>query len=415
MSLRMFRRRALALTVPAMRKSAGYGAVGVAQHAVPMDQCMSALSHVHVPPVEAVWTDKHFDVPIPEDNMQVEKHARQLNPTMVTNFMKIVRGEPLTAQQQVDILEEFRYWGRRPKQLKVLCPESSWHVDHVAQWCKYAKYLKLLKPKMLLHMSESIIDNVHESSVENIVLLLDCYAAIIDVPECVTALTNELEKRELTPQQASLALSAVARLGDAPCPLVRRLCDFLVMEQGKVFQDEDLWPMIEGQVAAPRDAPVLSGKELAQAAWALEKLGYLWSDVTISIADKALELLPDRCTSQELSMLLSYLAKSPAQVEDIIHVFGRASIGFQRHMASANSVMMAQILESFAHRGFADDSMARRLIAQLPRTYCSPNSSATALQSMIDSLRTLGVQSQALDDYAPAMLAERMAFSRDTS
>lgn len=109
-------------------------------------------------------------------------------------------------------------------------------------------------------------------------------------------------------------------------------------------------------------------------------------------------------------MVLSYLSKSPLDSTSVLPVFSLASVGFQRHIASTNADMMSDIVESFARRGFADESMARRLMAELPRTYSNPNSSGNALQSMLESLKTLGLQSQALEDYAPAMLAERSVF-----
>lgn len=345
-----------------------------------------------------------------------EEHlATALNPTLCRNFMKLCRQEPLTAQEQVDLITEFRYLDRCPRQLKAMRPDTTWHIDQVSQWFHHAKHLQLLRPNTLFELAEFVASEAREASTESLVHLLDCYAWRLNVPSVVHALREEMGSRTLSPPQASLTLSALARLRE-PCTReqINRLSDFLLAPREQdVFQDHDLWPHIEGtNVAAPRATPSLSGRDLAQATWALEELSFLRRSVGEQIADRAMELLPDKCTVQEMSMILSYLAKSSASVEALVPVFAHASIGLQRRVASASSVVMADVLSSFAHRGFDDDALAQRVIAQLPRTYSSPNASPAALRSMVESFKLLDMHSDALEDYAPAMIAERSALER---
>jgi len=349
-----------------------------------------------------------------EHGSDEEHPATALNPTLCRNFMKLCRQQPLTAQEQVDLITEFRYLDRCPRQLKALRPDSTWHIDQVSQWFQHAKHLQLLRPNTLYELSEFAASEAKQASTESLVQLLDCYAWRLHVPTVVHALKNEITSRTLSPPQASLTLSALARLRE-PCTRehINRLCEFLLAPREDVFQDCDLWPHIEGtNVAAPRATPSLCGRDLAQATWAMEELNFLRRCVGERIAERAMELLPDKCTVQEMSMILSYLAKSSASVESLVPVFSYASIGLQRRVASASSVVMADVLSSFALRGFDDESLAQRVIAQLPRTYSSPNASPGALRSMVESFKMLDMHSDALEDYAPAMIAERSALER---
>jgi len=353
----------------------------------------------------------HIFESLEKEDKYEEHPATALNPTLCRNFMKLLRKEPMTAQEQVDLVTEFRYFNRCPRQLKAMRPDTTWHINQVSQWFQHAKHLKLLRPNTMFELAEFIASEARQASAESLVQLLDCYAWRLNVPAVVHALREELESRALSPCQASLTLSALARLQE-PCTReqINRLCDFLLAPRDTVFQDHDMWPFIEGSnVAAPRATPSLASRDLAQATWALEEFKFLPRDVAEKIAKRAMEVVPDKCTIQEMAMILSYLAKSSSSVDSLVPVFSHASIGFQRRIASANSVVMANVISSFALRGFDDEALAQRVIAQLPRTFFSPNASPAALRSMIDSFRMLDMQSDALDDYAPAMIAERSA------
>ena len=279
---------------------------------------------------------------------------------------------------------------------KVIANVTLYSAGDLASIVSAFAQLGFLEESFCMQIAHRVMEDAKSATANELVSLIDGYAstrcyhsAVIDT------LVREAKSKinSFTVEQVSLFSSSLARLN------VRDEAVFDLLSKRLLFLTADIIQPRPEIFSIPEDSPVevtaephgvCTARDVTLAAYAFAKMRI---PTTPQFESKIVQLAKSMIrdfTAKELQMLTTALDRwSRADA----HMYAEISTQAQRRIAQFSGESLVLLLRALISRNHKDDSLATRVVCQLPRL--AANLKASELVQFFSVLKDMGVKSEA--------------------